>query len=68
MSPWECIYHRADDRCMCWRLGHVQPRCPYYQRGECTCNGDIGWLGMLSNQRAPFALEEPAPTLMRFRA
>jgi len=68
MKPDECIYHRDGDRCVCWRLGHCRPHCPYYAAGECLCAGNIGLLGVLHNQRQPFYFEEPAPTLMRWRA
>lgn len=66
MKPDECIYHRAGDQCVCWRLGHVKPHCPYYAAGVCTCGGMLGVHDMLRVRS--FVMEQPAPTLMRWRA
>ena len=68
MNADECIYHRRDDVCMCWRLGHVRPNCSWYTKGVCECGGRIGPLGVLTWQRPFGGFEnEPAPSLMRWR-
>ncbi|HUW32561.1 MAG TPA: hypothetical protein VM223_13205 [Planctomycetota bacterium] len=68
MNRQFCIYYRPAAVCDCVRLAHCKPHCPWYHHGECSVAGAIGRQGVLSNQRPGFLVNEPAPTLMRWRA
>lgn len=65
MSPDTCIYY-AGGLCLCRHYCRVRPNCPHYRRGECRCEGKLGRLDGGRERR--LVTEEPAPTLLRWRA
>jgi len=67
-DPNICIYFRSDNTCTSRRLSGVRPHCPYYAAGVCLCGGKVGRIGILPDQRKGFSLQEPAPSLLRWRA
>lgn len=62
---WDGYYRGGD--CASQRLAGTRPHCPFWRRTqECVCAGKLGRLD--SGRDRFFALEQPAPTLLRFRA